>query len=590
MRVGERVGHLFCGLCVLAVLIAVAPVAEARTSFLRAGGPALRARDRALQAYRHDQALLTNRRHKRDNAGRGRIAVVGGVEASIEQIPWQAAMFAEFEREGKKLTRLCGGSIVDMSHILTAAHCAIDPTTGQPLAAASFVVVAGASKITAEEIEKGPTVQARVVQGVRVHPDFSFAAGPGTSDDVAVLVLKEALKASPAVKQIGMPSSASAPPESTIAKVSGYGVENPSTQELNDKLYSLGMAYAFPRRCGAEADALFLCASNTGGSACNGDSGGPVVESINGLPPTLVGVIDAVELVEGQPCRFGALNAFANLAAPEIRSFIEGSETPPLAPRGGGVSVEGVIVVGHALTCEPGTWTNFPSFTYAFIDSGSGQILQQLPSRAYTLTATDVGRTIYCEVLASNAGGTGLARTYALPPIKPAPPPPPPPPPSGGSTGPTPALAASTVPSAAETPAAASGGVLGSTATSIGPGQIAALLRSELTPSGKTARIAALLKAGGYIVRFTALEAGMALLDWYQLPRGARLARASPVLVAVGRMTFSAPGTARIKVKLTAAGRALLRHARSLKLTAKGVFTPSGQTAVDATKAFLLKP
>ena len=92
-----------------------------------------------------------------------------------------------------------------------------------------------------------------------------------------------------------------------------------------------------------------------------------------------------------------------------------------------------------------------------------------------------------------------------------------------------------------------------------------------------------MLKAGGLTITFKALEAGTAVIGWYQLPPGAKLARkAKPVLVASGHATFEAAGTLKIEIKLTPAGKRLLKHARILKLTAKGVFTPSGEPPVSA--------
>ena len=70
--------------------------------------------------------------------------------------------------------------------------------------------------------------------------------------------------------------------------------------------------------------------------------------------------------------------------------------------------------VGESLTCEPGSWTNGPTFTYAFIDSADGQVLQEGPLSTYALSTADMGRTILCEVQATNAGGTGVGRSPAL--------------------------------------------------------------------------------------------------------------------------------------------------------------------------------
>jgi phage gpG-like protein len=180
------------------------------------------------------------------------------------------------------------------------------------------------------------------------------------------------------------------------------------------------------------------------------------------------------------------------------------------------------------------------------------------------------------------------ANTRSVPP-----PPPPTPPlprfpvPGGGSTN-TGSGSVASAPPASPT----GGGVLGSTSVGIGSIQIGALLRQELTPAGKTAKFATLLAGGGFTVTFKGLVAGTAVIDWYQLPPGAKLAkktRAKPILVASGQMRFATAGVAKIKVKLTGAGRRLLEHAKILKLTAKGTFTPTGKTPVTATKEFVLK-
>jgi hypothetical protein len=111
-------------------------------------------------------------------------------------------------------------------------------------------------------------------------------------------------------------------------------------------------------------------------------------------------------------------------------------------------------------------------------------------------------------------------------------------------------------------------------------------------PSGKGAKIAALLKSGGYMLPLTALEAGTVVVRWYLVPHGAKLARqtkAKPILVASGKLAFSGAGKGGIKLKLTAVGERLLRHAKRLKLTAKGTFTPRGGAAVSVAKKFVVR-
>jgi hypothetical protein len=119
--------------------------------------------------------------------------------------------------------------------------------------------------------------------------------------------------------------------------------------------------------------------------------------------------------------------------------------------------------------------------------------------------------------------------------------------------------------------------------------QVANLLAGVLSASAKGARIGALLKHG-ITVTFRALEPGKALIGWYYLPPGAKLARrAKPVLIAFGQRTFSADESAAIMIKVTPAGRRLLAHAKRLKLTAKGTFTPAGAASIaTARKTFVL--
>lgn len=84
------------------------------------------------------------------------------------------------------------------------------------------------------------------------------------------------------------------------------------------------------------------------------------------------------------------------------------------------------------------------------------------------------------------------------------------------------------------------------------------------------------------------------LVQWYEVPTGARLAKArrrkaAAVLVASGKALFRSAKTQTIKLKLTRAGKRLLEHATRLKLTATGTFTPRRGKRVSARKRFVLK-
>ncbi len=128
----------------------------------------------------------------------------------------------------------------------------------------------------------------------------------------------------------------------------------------------------------------------------------------------------------------------------------------------------------------------------------------------------------------------------------------------------------------------------------VSPAQASARLLREITPSGRAAKLEALLKNRGVALHFSAPEAGSALLQWYELPAGAKLpsaarAKASAVLVASGRGTFKAAGMQAIELKLTVAGKRLLEHETRLKLSSLDTFTPAYGRAVSVSKTFVLE-
>ncbi len=417
-RYSAGVGRPAC-LVVVVLTLAVCCVAQSANASTGTRGPSGGSRITRRAAGR-DHARHTPRIAAR--SPHAHVAIVGGSEIEVHSAPWQVAVYSE----SGGLVKLCGGTIIDLSHILTAAHCMFDEETGERIPADEVAVFAGTSHFDFLTVKLS---EGSAVASVRVHPYYEIQSSTD-ADDIAVLTLPSPLEASATVQPIGLDGAFSTPPEGTAVNLTGFGREQP-TQEPNGNLYSLGFTVNYSRVCGGEADALFVCASTPGGSSCFGDSGSPLTSI--GSTPALVGILDFGDVVAGEEeCSDGEVHGFANVAAPEITDFIEGSEEPPRAPRGGHTAIGGVPEVGHSLTCEHGSWTGNPSYTYVFLDSASGAVLQRGESPTYLVPANEAGGSVLCEVLASNAGGTGVGRTPSLGPIvapptpevKPAPEPP----------------------------------------------------------------------------------------------------------------------------------------------------------------------
>jgi secreted trypsin-like serine protease len=356
--------------------------------------------------------------------------IINGPQTPISSVPWQVFLLEVNEEEGSE--GLCGGSILDATHVLTAAHCVIDEKTNAKLPVTDFFVIVGASEVSGffegtgfGNLHASPAGrEGDEVSLIRVHPYHN----PETFvDDVAVLTLKEPLKLSAAnsIQPIALAPTGSIPAAGSALTVSGYGKqEGAESGKANGKLYSTTLTAISPDGCRAAfepkdyaADSpVLICAAGANTATCQGDSGGPLVE---GNPAVQVGIVD----FGPNECPPGRPDSFTNVAAPEVRDFIEGSEAPPVASRSTSPPV--IKSVGAApvdlspLTCEPGGWTTPPtSISYTFqVENASAQVLQSATSNIFAPPSALVGAPLVCIVQATSPGGTATARSAATAPI-----------------------------------------------------------------------------------------------------------------------------------------------------------------------------
>ena len=100
------------------------------------------------------------------------------------------------------------------------------------------------------------------------------------------------------------------------------------------------------------------------------------------------------------------------------------------------------------------------------------------------------------------------------------------------------------------------------------------------------AKIASILKAGGYETSVSALSPGTLTITWSS---GSGTHATRSVIVASGSKTFAkASKKAKLKIKLTRAGRTLLKRSKHLKLTVTGVFKPKTGKKVTKTRTITL--
>ncbi|KAK6186146.1 hypothetical protein SNE40_008241 [Patella caerulea] len=190
--------------------------------------------------------------------------IVGGVNTQECEFPWAVLVTADGSQ--------CGGSIIDSTHIVTAAHCMVN---GNSIKQASSVRVGAGSS-------NRNNLRYYNVRTVSVHPSYN----PSTfENDAAVLTLQSPLPTNnPCIKPICLPSTRLNVQTGTKCTVAGWGL----TQEFSGFAPSALQEATVPifnkdtcrQAYGSNIITdVKICAGfqNGGIDACKGDSGGPLM-------------------------------------------------------------------------------------------------------------------------------------------------------------------------------------------------------------------------------------------------------------------------------------------------------------------------
>ncbi len=286
--------------------------------------------------------------------------IVGGAGVSIADFPFQVALY-DPHAGSVSAGFFCGGVIVDATHVATAAHCAIDDTTGRVAAPQNIAVMAGSGHLG----ETGkPSDGAILDPAVATSLDPSYE--PETNDyDAAVIRLAHPLWQGTTPAMDGRSNVAPVPVSAALASayaspntalspisatVSGWGdtrAESPGSQGLNGayptNLQATQLSLVGADLCGntyggplssQQITPRMLCAGVQGGGrdSCFGDSGGPLVVDRNpAQPPGDYVLAGLVSFGEGcaQPESPGVYTAIAD---PSIAAFL--TSDPPQTPLG----------------------------------------------------------------------------------------------------------------------------------------------------------------------------------------------------------------------------------------------------------------
>jgi len=186
--------------------------------------------------------------------------IVGGSEAVPGEFPWQVAITIDG-------LYFCGGSMIDSTHVLTAAHCADG--------ARSFEVTFGAHNINQNE----PSQISEASTDYTIHPNWN----PNTlSGDMAIIRLKNAVPLTPRIQPICLVSSNAPNYVDADLVVSGWGKTQDVGGGISPVLNKATVVGITTAECAAvygsiiSDDILCVKTSVYNQGPCNGDSGGPL--------------------------------------------------------------------------------------------------------------------------------------------------------------------------------------------------------------------------------------------------------------------------------------------------------------------------
>ncbi|MEZ9041095.1 MULTISPECIES: trypsin-like serine protease [unclassified Vibrio] len=208
--------------------------------------------------------------------------IVNGSDASVTEFPSMASLFIDrIDYDGVYSTGpYCGATILDPTHILTAAHCIYGNEEGQ-----LFTVVVPQIENTSQ-FPNGNIQKARVSE-VYYRSDYSNALSDLLRNDVAILKLESALNIDSINDVVKRPSSDGYRSSSEAFTAVGHG-DTRTGFDGTTLLQKANLNYVDNATCktvfaaGNELTENQICfvgdvaTSGLYGGTCQGDSGGPV--------------------------------------------------------------------------------------------------------------------------------------------------------------------------------------------------------------------------------------------------------------------------------------------------------------------------
>ncbi|WP_330307321.1 MULTISPECIES: trypsin-like serine protease [unclassified Streptomyces] len=261
--------------------------------------------------------------------------IIGGTETTITTAPWMAQLWYYDDKgttdESDDLGFFCGGSVVSPTKILTASHCVKGYNWYKYGAVLTGTAQLPTSDSSGNTDLHGGTVSLPLRQWN--HPSYNATT---VDNDIAVITLDRPVTAKP-IRMTTSGDTASYA-SGTNATLYGWGRTSSTTQDISETLKTATLPIKSDSTCNTAMKSVLgeddfieghmVCAgtaatgSDTGTTtACNGDSGGPLIVKDSAGNPRIVGVVSwGVEdcVAKGAYGVFSKVSTYVGAAYPRV--------------------------------------------------------------------------------------------------------------------------------------------------------------------------------------------------------------------------------------------------------------------------------
>ncbi|KAG4073309.1 hypothetical protein HA402_002654 [Bradysia odoriphaga] len=196
--------------------------------------------------------------------------IIGGSLALLGEYPSQISI------QTKSRTHICGATLINENHLLTAAHCVTDPKTNVVFSPSVFLLIG--NTLSTQQCRTNLGCQMRLTTHVFAHPKYDYKS---MDHDIAVIRVSSPFKFTSTFYNLSRIERT--PPVNYSCSIAGWGKTTQHDGPHSINLRHVNVTIMDRARCnrsyGGQIRREMICAGTYEGGkdSCQGDSGGAIL-------------------------------------------------------------------------------------------------------------------------------------------------------------------------------------------------------------------------------------------------------------------------------------------------------------------------